>query len=190
MRIKIGFFSVLLFLSLLLTHSYFAICALSAIILHELGHIIAARLCKVKFKALNIGIYGAGLNAERTDFSYKNEIIIALGGALSNLITVLASLPLYLSTQSTTLLSFIASSILLGIMNLLPIKTFDGGRILHSLLCLFFTPFTSDKILSISSFFIIFILWTISVYLMLIYGMGLSSFVFSLSLFSRFFIDT
>ena len=189
MKIKIGFFSVLLFLSLFLTHSYFAVCSFIAVILHELGHLIAARLCNVKFNTLSIGIYGAGLKADKTSFSYKNEILIALCGPLANLISAFLAIPIYIGAQSTSALYFIASSIILGMMNLMPIKTFDGGRILHSVLCLRFSPFASDKTLSVISFFVIFVLWTVSVYLMLIYGMGLSTFVFSLSLFSRFFID-
>ncbi len=188
MKIKVGFFSVLLFLSLFLTHSYFAICALISVILHELGHILAAKICGVNMSFLKISIYGAGLTPSNYRFSYTDEIIIALFGPLTNIVTALLMLPFYSMTSSDLIVYFVSSSLILAFLNLLPVKTFDGGRIVHSLLCIFFYPETSDKILSVISFFFIFVLWSGSIYLMLVFGMGLSSFVFSLSLFSRFFI--
>ena len=190
MKIKIGFFSVMLFLSLLMTHSFFAISAFLAVTLHELGHIAASRLCRVHLSKLSVGLYGARLKADNEMFSYKNEIFICIAGPAVNFISVLIFIPVYKICGGEFLRYFIFSSLILGTLNILPIKTFDGGRILHSLLCLSLSPRAAETFLSIISFFFVFVLWCVSVYLLLVARYGLSMFVFSVSLFNKFFVSS
>lgn len=189
MKIKIGFFSVLLFITLFYTHSYFALAAFAAVFLHELGHIVAAKLLKVKLKECKLSIYGAGLSPDNTVYSYSDEIILCVFGPLANILSCTAVIPLFLHSNNIFILYFIVSSMILATINLLPIKSFDGGRIMHSLICSFGTQRTADVCLSVTSFLLIFILWSLSVYVLIISGSGLSTFVFSISLFSKFFVD-
>ena len=185
MKIKVGFFAILLFFSLFITHPSFSFASLLAVFLHELGHLLAARICHIGMKEFSLGLFGAGLTPDDRLYSYFDEIILCLGGPLTNLF--FASLALF-SSSSPFLESFIFASFAYGILNLLPIRTFDGGRIFRSLL-LFFLPLTlTEKILSALSFFCIFCLWSISVYLLLRTTSSLSLFVFSLSLFCRLFL--
>ncbi len=188
MKVKIGFFSVMLFLSLLLSHSFFALAAFLSVLIHELAHIAAAKLLKIRLTECKIGIYGAGLSPDSKQFSYKDEIFLCFAGPVSNYISILLLLPLYLYLKNDFLLYFLLSSLILGTLNILPIKSFDGGRILYSILCIFKDPFLAETTLSVISFLLIFIIWCFSVYLLLVAGAGLSLFIFSLSLFSRFFV--
>ncbi|MBQ8848823.1 MAG: M50 family metallopeptidase [Clostridia bacterium] len=188
MKIKIGFFSVMLFLSLLLTHSYFALAAFVAVTLHELGHIFVAKLCKIKFSECKIGIFGAGLTPISSDYSYKNEILLCLGGPVANIICAVVAILVYSFFVNEFTEYFILSSLILALSNLLPIKDFDGGRILYSLLCILKDPYIADRALSAISFVIIFLLWIISVYFLMIASANLSLFIFSLSLFFKLFI--
>lgn len=190
MKIKIGFFSVMLFLSLLISHSYFALASLLAVIVHELGHIIASKLCGIQMRECNIGIYGAGLTPYSTSYSYKEEIILCICGPLINIISAVALIPVYGVIQYPIVLYFILSSFILAALNLLPIKDFDGGRILYSILCLIKEPVFAEKAILFVSFVLIILLWLISVYLLLISGANLSLFIFSISLFTKIFVKS
>lgn len=188
MKIKIGFFSVMLFISLLLSHSYFALAALLSVFLHELGHIIVAKILKIHLAECKIGIFGAALTPEASDFSYVEEIFLCLGGPLANLLTAATVLPFFVLTKNTVILYFIISSVSLALLNLLPIKGFDGGRILYSLLCLLFDITAAERSLSVCSFITVLILWFVSVYFLMIANANLSLFIFSISLFFKLFV--
>lgn len=188
MKIKIGFFAAMLFLSLLITHSYFAVAALCAVLIHELGHILIAKIRNIKFAECRISIFGAGLTPCYNDYSYTDEIILCIGGPAANIITAFLMLFLFAGSKNEIILYFIVSSITLALFNLMPIKDLDGGRILYSLLCICNDPYRSERILSVISFILIFIFWIISVYFILIAKANLSLFVFSISLFTRIFI--
>ncbi len=190
MKIKIGFFSVMLFLSLLISHSYFALASFCAVTVHELGHIIASKLCGIHLYECNIGIYGAGLTPYTASYSYKDEIFLCICGPLINIFSAIALIPVYCVIQYQVILYFILSSLVLAALNLLPIKDFDGGRILYSLLCLAKEPIFAEKVILIVSFILIFLLWLISVYLLLISGANLSLFIFSISLFTKIFVTS
>ena len=189
MKIKIKCFAIMLFLSLVISHSIFAICVLAAVILHECGHILAAKCLRINLSECKIDIFGASLSPESNDFSYKDEIILCICGPLSNFFTSLIALPFLLSSNHEALLYFILASLSLAILNLLPIKGFDGGRICQAILCLITDPNFANTVISVISFICIFILWLISVYLLLITRSNLSLFVFSISLFIKIFVN-
>lgn len=188
MKIKIGCFALLLFLTLLFTHSYFALSALTAILIHESGHIIAAKKAKIKMSLCKIDIFGAALTPTSNDFSYSDEIFLCICGPALNFFTAAVALPFYFVTESSVVLYFVLASLSLGLLNLIPIKGFDGGRIFMAILCLLTDIYTADKILSAISFICIFILWVLSVYFLLVSGSNLSLFVFSISLFLKIFV--
>lgn len=186
-KIKLSFSGAIMILALFLTHSYISIAALLAATLHELGHIIAAKLCNIPLGELKLGIFGAALTPKAMLCSYKKEILLCLSGPLTNIVTALLLIPLYNGNSFITL--FIGASLFLGILNLLPIYEFDGGRILFCLLSYKLTPQTSTTILRVISFVLIFTLWSLSVYLLLKLSSSISLFIFSLSLFSKIFLS-
>lgn len=188
MKINLSFFSVMLFLSFLITEPTFALASVLAVVIHESAHIVAAKIRHTYFKELKLGIWGAGLTPNDNIFSYDDEIIICIAGPLVNFISSLISIPIYSLVPCAFIEYFIAASAVLGALNILPVKSFDGGRILHSILCKNINLRTADRILSIVSFVLIFVIWSLSVYLLLANEFGLSFFVFSISLFIRFFL--
>ena len=188
MKIKIGFFTVFLALSLLLDHTLFSFAAFLSALIHEMGHIVAARFCHIRLRECKIGIYGAGLMPEDGLFSYKKEIFLCLFGPLFNLLSVALCL-LLRQTSLQFYQYFVVSSLSMGLLNLLPICDFDGGRMLHSLLCLKLSPILAGRILRTLSFCCVFLLWCFSVYLLLRASSSLSLFIFSLSLFFKIFLS-
>lgn len=187
MKIKIGFFTILLALALALSHSLFSLAALLAALSHELGHLLMAKACGISMRECRVGLYGAGLEPAEALYSYSQEIFLCLAGPLVNFLfgSLLLILPL---PPSDFLTYFIFSSFSLGTLNSLPIRGFDGGRIFCALLSHFLSPRLVGRIVDVLSFLFIFLLWSLSVYLLLRTASSLSLFIFSLSLFGRLFI--
>ncbi|MBO5931116.1 MAG: hypothetical protein J6Q70_02645, partial [Clostridia bacterium] len=76
---------------------------------------------------------------------------------------------------------------LLGALNLLPIQTFDGGRMLECALLSFTSPQKTNSILRGCTFLFLWLLWAFSAYLMIKIADGISLFFFTLTLLARFF---
>ena len=185
MKTKIGLLAILMLLSIALSPSLFSLAVLLSAFLHELGHIAAAKLLKIELKELSIGAFGAGLTPSSSLFSFKKEMLLCAAGPLVNLVCFLILLPfknLFLNYVSV-------ASLFLGALNLLPITSFDGGRILYSFISRYFTPRTALNITRFLSFIFIFSLWCFSLYLLMRVAISLSLFIFSCSLFLKIFLS-
>ena len=84
-KITVSFFALIMVLSLILARAYLSLAALLAAALHELGHIGAARACRVRFASLKLNIFGASLSSSGEIPSYRQEIAIAACGPAVNL---------------------------------------------------------------------------------------------------------
>ena len=188
MKFRIGILSILLMISLLIDQSLFSLAMILAIILHECGHILAARLCGIKLRECRIGLFSAGLFPKDSIFSYKKEIFLCFAGPAVNFIT---SLPLifFIHENTAFLQYFVFSSIALGILNLIPIADFDGGRILRAFLYILVEERYARGFLYLLSMVCVLLLWLLSVYILLRRGSSLSLFIFSISLFGRIFVS-
>lgn len=185
-KIKISFSFLIMLLALVFSHSYLSLAALLAALLHELGHMAAAALCKVPLRELKLGIFGASLTLDGALCSYKKEIFLAAAGPAVNIFTVALMLPHH-RTLSEPLALFFTASAFLGALNLLPVADFDGGRILSCILSQSISPRASAAICGAVSFITVLGLWMLSAYLLLRLGASLSLFVFSSALFCRIF---
>ena len=186
MELGISFFSLLMLLSLILTRSYLSLVALVAAALHECGHILAAKLCRIPLVQMKLGIFGATLQTDRSLCSYGKEIILAAAGPLTNLLCFALCRAADAKSEAAEL--FALASLVLAILNLLPIRELDGGRIVYCALASTFSPSLASRVVSAFSFGIIFSLWALSVYLILRLGASLSLFIFSCFLFCKIFI--
>ena len=157
---------------------------LSAVLIHELGHLAAAGMMKIPIKCIRIDIFGAYIETRPMSCSYAREAFLCLAGPLSNLIS--AVLLDSLLPYDTRL--FTVASVTLAVINLLPIKGFDGGRAISCLLLIKLSPGTVSALIDVTSFFCIFMLWSASVYFIMRAGAYLSLFVFSAALFARMFL--
>ena len=75
MKIKIGFFAIMLILSLLLSDHNFALAAILSVIIHECGHIFAARLLKINMRECKIDIFVSGNVNNAISIIAQNEDI-------------------------------------------------------------------------------------------------------------------
>lgn len=191
-KISVDFdrFSLLMPLMMLLEGQISQTAALIlAATLHECGHLLAARFFCIPISSLHISILGARLDLGDPLLSYRREwLLCAAGPAFSFLFSCAAGL-LRLVWQKEALVQFAMISLALGVINLLPIGWLDGGRMFRAVCLQVLPQALSGVILRAVSFLFFLALWMTSVYLLLRVGNSLSLFVFSYSLFLRFFLS-
>jgi Zn-dependent protease len=91
-----------------------------AMILHECGHIAAARLCGVKVK--KVGISWIGLFVQRESGPRWANLLISFSGPFVNLLLAAA--------LWNTMPAFAQVNLFIGIGSLIPLPKSDGSRIL------------------------------------------------------------
>lgn len=129
---------------LLLTDTPILLAALlPAALLHELAHYAVLRLCGVRTARFTLTGLGASLYApELHRLSYGAELLSAAAGPLMNLLLwVLLSL-----TGREELTLFAGAQMVLGVLNLLPVRPMDGGRILWLATAYLTEPYTADRV--------------------------------------------
>lgn len=112
-----------------------------AVLIHELGHILAARLVKAPLSSFSCGIHGFSLAFDFTSLSFGKECFVLLSG--SGLGLIAASLAMGLRDSFAY---FSAVSAVMALLNLLPIRGLDGGTALSCVLGHFLLPDRSYKI--------------------------------------------
>ncbi|MBQ9804890.1 MAG: M50 family metallopeptidase [Clostridia bacterium] len=162
-----------------------ALMTLLAAFTHEVGHLIAAKCMRIPLSRMQIDLLGARLEVQGRVLSYSEEWLLAAAGPLSSLLSAIAVAPLWSRSEWAVLFS--CASLLLGLLNLLPIRTFDGGRMLESFLSARTSWQTTRVVMRGCSFLFLFLLFAFSVYLLLRADDGLSLLCFSVSLLARFF---
>lgn len=165
--------------------------SLAAAVLHESGHMLTAFALGIPLRSLNIGTFGASLRVRGSLISYSEEFCLCAAGPAMNFLSAAA---VFLISAHRGYFSecgewFFSVSLMLGVLNLIPAEGFDGGRMLAVAVSLLFGPRASAKVLSLTSFASIVLLWMLSVYLLIRCGTSLSLFIFTLSLFYRLFIE-
>lgn len=109
-----------------------------ACLLHEMGHLAAMLWLKVPVS--EICFYGAGVKIvpKKSKLSgYGKELAVLAAGPLANMIVFVLSY-FFIGGQAAV---FGAISLVTGLFNLLPLKGFDGGRMLSLAAERFAAPF-------------------------------------------------
>lgn len=165
------------------------VCALTvaAALLHELGHLTAAGLLRIPLGKLRLNLLGARLEVRGRMLAYGEEWLLCAFGPLFSLLGAAGGALFWQRWEGARVFS--CASLLLGLLNLLPIRSFDGGRMLECTLSVLCSPTLAYRFLRVVSFFFLCFLWMCATYFLLRTGEGLSLFCFSMSLFSSFFSD-
>ena len=112
---------------------------LASVIVHELGHLLALRMCRASVERISLEISGANIQTCLT--GYRQEIFCAAAGPAAN--CLLGAAVLRLLPQLAVV------SLLLAAVNLLPLYPLDGGRILRAALLLHCSQEKAERILHV-----------------------------------------
>ena len=183
--------SLLMLLALVIeNHLSQTLSLLIAALLHECGHLLAARIWHIPIVSLHISILGARLEVSDSLLSYWKEWALCASGPLFSFL--FAGIAAWIASTcyfADSLRLFAMTSLALGLVNLLPVGWLDGGRMFRAMILLLLPHRLASALIHTVSFVFLLLLWMTSVYLLLRVGNSLSLFIFSLSLFFRFFLS-
>ncbi|MBO5374708.1 MAG: site-2 protease family protein [Clostridia bacterium] len=176
---KIGFFAFFLTIMSVSSSPHPLLLGLCYLI-HESGHLIFAKINGVGMNKLKIGSFRLSLSYDCSMVSYGKELLVCAGGIIFNLAFFLVFN--FFKSKSEGISFFAFCNLSLALMNLYPISTLDGGRILKCLSMLLFNAKRAEQICRVCSFFFAFILWLCAVYLQLVFDSNVSLFFISVFL--------
>lgn len=105
------------------------------IILHEISHVLISTLLQIKVR--EIELLPIGVNAKyKGKISGINEFLISIAGPVASF--------LFYKILKIDFMKKI--NLFIGITNLIPLKPYDGGRIIHSIITLVLDEKKADKI--------------------------------------------
>ncbi len=140
---------------------------LSALI-HELGHI--AFVILFSDSGGKVSAHISGFRIKTAGGGYIADILILLGGVISNILVFLILLPFNgVAGGYPRLFGFL--NLLTAISNLLPVEGYDGYGVLEKIISMF-ELFTLLRLLEFLSFLISILFTFVSLYLLLRYGEG------------------
>lgn len=177
------------------TFLYFAVIALLegnhifplvfAVLIHESGHILCAKLLKIKIRKMVLSPLGARIEIE-DNLPYFKELLLSLAGPAFGIVGCVAGLTL--SRIFPLFLQFAFISLALSLFNLLPLATLDGGRVIFCLCALIFSLEFAERCIKLLTFLTLFVIWLFSAYIMIKFAGGLSAFVFCSIFFVKCFV--
>lgn len=148
--ISVGFVG-LICLMLYIDRSGLILPSFLASLIHETGHIFCLLIFKTHIEKISLKIGTAEIKGNFL-IPRKSEIIMTFFGPFFNLLFFILTLFLYLHFKNIGLLNFSLINLILGVFNLLPIFSLDGGTVLFLLLSSKMSASLSKKIYIIISF--------------------------------------
>jgi Zn-dependent protease/CBS domain-containing protein len=123
------------------------------VLLHELGHVFAARRYGVKTPDITLWPFGGIANLERIPEKPSQELVVAIAGPAVNVVIALVLLAVLSFTlaggdlkaedlakiedpRTSILIKLAGANIFLVLFNLIPAFPMDGGRVLRALLAM------------------------------------------------------
>ena len=185
MKIRITPGAILLLFVAALTEGILFPAALLAVAVHECGHYFAAKALGVRLRLLELDVAGARFYPAGALPSYRAEALLAAAGPAASLLLALFTLPFGGAPAAAVR----AVTLSLALFNLLPVKNFDGGRMLDACLSHFVGNDGAERVLSVTSYLSLLFLFALSSCVLLRYGQNLALAVLSASLFARLFLS-
>jgi Zn-dependent protease len=130
-----------------LDSTLFIVLLFACVVLHEFGHITAARRYGIKTPEVTLLPIGGVASLQRLPSDPAQELVVALGGPAVNFVIGLALIAALgsahfgdleqIDNPNLSLLGRLAiANIFLVVFNLIPALPMDGGRVLHALLAM------------------------------------------------------
>jgi len=112
----------------------FGVAVVYLIFVHEMGHVVAAKIKKIETSpAFFIPFVGALISIKERPRDAATEAFLAYGGPLAGLISFLPAVVLYETTKEPFWALVVFLGAMINLFNLLPVTPLDGGRIVSVL---------------------------------------------------------
>lgn len=137
-------------------------------IVHECGHLLAIIICGEKPESISFGLFGMKIirTGDLTQ-NYKKEIITALAGPMTNFLTALLFLIINCFISKEICINAFAINTILGLFNIMPVFSLDGGRALECFLKIQYDGVKSEKILKVVSFIVLVVMMAFGFYILI-----------------------
>ena len=125
----------------------FVVCTICAVV-HEIGHSFVASNLGYVLKRITLMPFGAVITGDIKDLRPIDEIKVALAGPFINVAIAIFFIALWWVFPETYGYTdvVVTTNLSLALVNLLPIYPLDGGRVLKSILAIWFTQKTVEII--------------------------------------------
>ena len=185
-KIKIAFPTFIFFAVLLLWNpSIYSFLPFLAAFLHEMGHITVMKLCGQKIHKITVLPFGVDIKKAPSVSSYKNDIAVSCSGVGANLFLTLFC---FFLPPSPEINFFSASNIVLAIVNILPIKTLDGGEIVEKTIAYIYGTETAEKVIGITSIISIMLIGALAIWILFSTSYNFSLLLMCIYLFCSIFL--
>ena len=154
-----------------------------AAVIHELGHMITAKMLGVKLRLCRADAAGISLKYDFSAVPHIKEAIISAAGPFLGLLSF------FICYKTGYTSYFAGASAALSLFNLLPSSLLDGGCILSALLSYILPPDTVWRICRITSVISALFLWCTAVFVMLRTDGDMSVMIVSIYLIYRLFSE-
>ena len=128
---------------------------LTAAVLHELGHIFCALVLRIPLAGLTFRPCGAVMTFDFSGTTYFRELCVHLAGAVTGILTAGTALLIFREPAAY----FAGVSVVLAVLNLLPVEGFDGGGALACLCSMVCSPERTERICRGTSCMVLLLLW-------------------------------
>lgn len=189
--LKVPFTKIRISLTALLTaaalfyadFSVFTAMVFISAILHECGHIVFLKAFGTEIYGITVLPFGAVIRSDAAKLSYRREAAVALAGALFNLAAAGAAGLFFCICRDIHPLFFCGCNLLLAAVNLVPVKTLDGGRALEAALCARLSPEKAQRYMESVSYVAFVFLTLAALVLLTVTGCNFSLIIFCVYLF-------
>ncbi len=133
-------------------------CCFLASFFHETGHLIALFFLKQRVEEVKFSVFDIQIKSSHY-LDFKRELIIVLSGVLLNFLLFIffyRIIPL-----------FALANLFIGIFNILPVSTLDGGQAINLVLTRFFSKEKSAIIINILTVIVSIPIFTIGIIILL-----------------------
>lgn len=154
-------------LSIIITSFKGFILCLFSVVVHESGHIIVMCIlgyppCRIKLSPFEISI----TDSARHKRKFFENLLIIISGPFFNLICFILFYLLYLFCDDL-FFPLAAANLSVGLFNLIPVMSLDGGQLLFLILCRRFSEKSAERAVNVITFIFIFPLAAIGFLLLL-----------------------
>ncbi|MEG1551798.1 MAG: site-2 protease family protein [Oscillospiraceae bacterium] len=171
-KIKLGFsFFAVIAVLLCFKINNIILYSITFAVFHEFGHLILIFAGGEKPSQISFSAFGMEIKRNNdVKLNYKMEILSALAGPFFNILIAVIFTMFYYFNHKEKLIILISVNLILGIFNLLPIFSLDGGRVLENSLLINHSPEKAEKILRLTSILTLIPLFFLGFYVLIISG--------------------